>query len=323
LDLVKNAVFHAAVRQGLNADELYHEVWKPELDQRYWRTERRQGRLNRPRADLFLMHWLAMKLRQVIPATELFARFRQQVLDTAGSPPADELIRELRRDAQIMRGFDSQPAGSYEATFFDRLEVLDTSIVTPLVLLLFRDPRVTAARRRRALHILESWLVRRALMRLTVKNYNQQVPAMLDRVAADPEHADEALLGHLRSRFAQISRWPTDDEFKTYLTTRSLYGHVAAKRLVMALAAVEQSLYSTKVDLPHVPKTLSLEHVLPQDWEPHWPLPPDGDATAAARRRHERLHRLGNLTLTTAPLNAALSHTSAAAHFYFQTRRDR
>jgi hypothetical protein len=310
LDLVKNAVFHAAVKQGVDADQLYHEVWKPELDQRYWRTERRQGRLNRPRADLFLMHWLAMKLREVIPATELFPRFRQQILDAPASPPAQELIRELRNDAKIMRSFDTQPPDSYEATFFERLEILDTSIVTPLVLLLFRDSRISAPRRRRALQILESWLVRRALMRLTVKNYNQQIPAMLVGVARDPEHADEALLAHLRSRLAQISRWPTDEEFKAYLTTRSLYGHVAAKRLVMALAAVEQSLYSAKVDLPVVPKNLSLEHVLPQAWEQHWPLPAGMDRVEAGRRRQDRLHRLGNLTLTTTPLNASLSNAA-------------
>lgn len=309
LDLVKNAVFHAVVKQGVDADQLYHEVWKPELDQKYWRTERRQGRLNRPRADLFLMHWLAMKLREVIPATELFPRFRQHVLDAPASPPAHELIRELRNDAKIMRSFDSQPPGSYEATFFERLEILDTSIITPLVLLLFRDSRIPALRRRRALKILESWLVRRALMRLTVKNYNQQIPAMLDGVARDPEHADEALLAHLRSRFAQISRWPTDEEFKAYLTTRSLYGHVGAKRLVMALAAVEQSMYSAKVDLPFVPNNLSLEHILPQAWEQHWPLPAGTDPVEAGRRQ-DRLHRLGNLTLTTTPLNASLSNAA-------------
>jgi hypothetical protein len=310
LDLVKNAVFHAAVNQGVDADPLYHEVWKPELDQKYWRTERRQGRLNRPRADLFLMHWLAMKLREVIPATELFASFRERILKAQASPPARELIRELRNDAKIMRSFDNQPPGSYEATFFERLDILDTSIVTPLVLLLFRDSRIPAPRRRRALQILESWLVRRALMRLTVKNYNQQIPAMLNGVAGDPEHADEALLAHLRSRFAHISRWPTDEEFKAYLTTRSLYGHVAAKRLVMALAAVEQSMYSSKVDLPFVPSNLSLEHVLPQAWEQHWPLPAGADPVEAGRRRQDRIHRLGNLTLTTAPLNAALSNAA-------------
>jgi hypothetical protein len=310
LDLVKNLVFHEADRQGLNVDALYHDEWEKELDQGYWRTEKRQGRLKRPRADLFLMHWLAMKLRQVVPATELFALFRQRILGVPDPPAADDLIRELRRDAQTMRSFDHQPPGSVEATFFERLELLDSSVVMPLVLLLFRESRITPERRRRALRILESWLVRRALMRLTIKNYNQQVPVMLARVAADPEHADDVLLDYLRAGEGEISRWPGDDELKTYLTTRGLYNNVAGKRIVMVLAAIEQALYSSKVDIPVVPKTLSLEHVMPQSWEEHWPLPADEDAVVATERRQERIHRLGNLTLTAAPLNSALSNSA-------------
>jgi Protein of unknown function DUF262/Protein of unknown function (DUF1524) len=310
LDLVKNAVFHTAARQHLAVDALYHDVWKPELDQTYWRAERRQGRLNRPRADLFLMHWLGMKLRQVVPATELFTRFRQQILGTPTPPSADDLVRELCRDARILRSFDDQPAGSVEATFFHRLDALDTSVVLPLVLLLFRDRRISDQRRRRALAVLESWLVRRALMRLSVKNYNQQIPVMLTRVAADPAHADDALVEHLRSGVGQISRWPTDDELTHYLTTRPMYGNVAGPRLVMALAAVEHSLYTAKVDLPTVPDNLSLEHVMPQCWETHWPLPADSDLAEARQQRQDRLHRLGNLTLTAVPLNAAMSNDS-------------
>jgi hypothetical protein len=308
LDLVKNLVFHEADRQGMDVDALYHDEWEKELDQGYWRTEKRQGRLNRPRADLFLMHWLAMKLREVVPATELFSRFRQRVLGVPDPPAADGLIRELRRDAQTMRSFDHQPPGSVEATFFERLELLDSSVVMPLVLLLFRDNRIMPERRRRALRILESWLVSRALMRLTIKNYNQQVPVILARVAADPEHADGVLLDYLRKGVGEISRWPTDDELKRYLTTRGLYSNVAGKRIVMALAAIEQTLYTSKVDIPVVPKTLSLEHVMPQSWEEHWPLPADEDPAVAKERRAQRLHRLGNLTLTATPLNAALSN---------------
>src|SRR5207249_11788031 len=65
LDLVKNAAFRSAASQDLPVDHLYEEVWKPELDDDYWRRERRQGRLYRPQAELFLMHWLGMKLRKV------------------------------------------------------------------------------------------------------------------------------------------------------------------------------------------------------------------------------------------------------------------
>jgi len=309
LDLVKNVVFHEAERQSLDVEGLYHGVWEPELDQAYWRTEVRQGRLNRPRAELFLMHWLAMKLKEVVPATELFLRFRQRVIGAAAAAPrADELIRELRRDAEIMRSFEHQPPGSVEAIFFERLELLDTSAVMPLVLLLFRDARITLERRRRALRALESWLVRRALMRLTVKNYNQQVPVMLARVSADPEHADDVLIDYLRRGVGEISRWPSDNELRVALTTRGLYNNVAGKRIVMALAAIEESLYTSKVDVPVIPKTLTLEHVMPQSWEEHWPLPANDDPIVAKEEREARIHRLGNLTLTAAPLNAALSN---------------
>jgi hypothetical protein len=308
LDLVKNAVFHLAARQQLDIDGLYTTEWQTELDQPYWRQERRQGRLHRPRADLFLMHWLAMQLREVVPANELFTRFRQRILDAPEPPKADGLIRELRRDAQIMRSFENQPADSYEAVFFERLELLDTSVFMPLVLLLFRDPRISVETRRRALRILESWLVRRALMKLTLKNYNQQVPVMLARVSEEPENADEVLLDHLRSGVGEISRWPTDAELTAYLTTRPLYGNVATKRIAMALAAVEQSLYTSKVDIPSVPKSLSIEHIIPQSWEENWPLSQDGDRVELQTRREERIHRLGNLTLTAAPLNSALSN---------------
>lgn len=116
LDLVKNAVFHEASRQALDVDVLYAEVWRPQLDEEYWRQERRQGRLNRPIGELFLMHWLAMKLRQVVPATELFATFRERLLTTVPPPRMAELIPELVRDAKTMRSFDDQEPGSIEAT---------------------------------------------------------------------------------------------------------------------------------------------------------------------------------------------------------------
>ncbi len=54
LDLVKNAVFREAAKQSLDVDALYHGIWEPQLDDDYWRVERRQGRLYRPIGELFL-----------------------------------------------------------------------------------------------------------------------------------------------------------------------------------------------------------------------------------------------------------------------------
>lgn len=313
LDLVKNAVFHEAARQGLDVDALYETVWKPQLDDDHWRKNQRQGRLFRPRADLFLMHWLTMKLRRITPATELFTTFRKQILQATPPPDMDALIRELCRDAAVMRDFESKPAGSVEAVFFQRLDALDVTTVLPLVLLLFRESAISPERRTRSLQMLESWLVRRSLLRLTVKNYNVQVPALISRVADDPAHADEALLGELRAGTGEISRWPTDSELRDFYRSHDAYNNVGKPRLAMALAAVEQSLYSNKTDLLTIPTNLTLEHVIPQKWQDHWPLaeglsPEDEEAAREARLRS--IHRLGNLTLTAGPLNTALSNSA-------------
>ena len=318
LDLVKNAAFHQAARQGADTDTLYEQVWRPQLDDDYWRQERRQGRLNRPIAELFLMHWLTMRLDRLVPATELFARFRQHILGV--TTDADSLVREVCADAQVMRSFDTPPPRSPEAQFFSRLAALDAGTVLPIVLLLFRSPEVAEARRRRALRILESWLARRALMRLTAKNYNRLVPRLVARMKADLAHADDVLLDALSGGEGEISRWPDDAEFAEFLRTREVYGTVSAPRLVMALAAVETSLYTNKTEVPDLAGSLSLEHLMPQAWEPHWPItdtqgnPLEGPALddgAAARR--SALGHLGNLTIVTPAFNSSLSNAPWAA----------
>lgn len=313
LDLVKNVAFLEASRQGLDVDALYEEQWRPQLDDDYWRVEVRQGRLNRPRAELFLMHWLGMKLRRVIPATELFTTFRLDILQGAPRPKADDLVHELCRDASILRGFDDQAPGSPEALFFERLQVLDTTTVMPLVLYLFCEPTITPERRRRALAMIESWLVRRALMRLTGKNYNQQIGSMLEKMGHDPARADEIILDHLRSAAGEATRWPTDEQLLSYLTTRDAYYNIAQPRIAMVFAAIERSLYNNKVEALSIPPRLSIEHVMPQTRDHRWPLPEHGSPEERAQleaERNLRIHRWGNLTVTTLPLNSALSNSA-------------
>ena len=296
LDLVKNAVFNQASKQGLDVDALYEHVWKPQLDDPYWRKERRQGRLYRAQGELFLMHWLAMKLRRVIPATELFTVFRKDILQADPAPDMADLIRELCRDAQIMRSFDDQPEGSPEALFFARLEDMDTTTLLPLVLYLFRDEHVSGERRRRALALLESWLVRRTCLRLTAKNYNEQVAVLLGKVALDPGKADQVIRDHLCAKAGDINRWPGDDELIEILTTRDAYGTVAQRRLVMLLSGVERSLYTSKTEALSVPKGLSLEHLMPQGWDKHWPLTACHTADlTSADDRHTKCWELGCL----------------------------
>jgi len=310
LDLVKNSVFQEAFRQRERVDALYEEVWKPQLDDEYWREERRQGRLNRARGELFLTYWLGMRLRKVIPATELFAVFRKSVLNAEPRPSASDLVHQLTDHARVLRSFDRQPTGSVEALFFERLEELDVTTVMPLALLLFTRREIDALSRQKALQMLESWLVRRTILKLTTKNYTREVAELLEKVGNDPSRAAEIVHGHLAAAVGEGSRWPGDEEVLNYLTSHDAYGNIAGARLVMVLRAVERSLYTAKVDIPDVPRSLTLEHVMPQQWRQNWPLidVSDEEQVTRAADRDMRLHWLGNLTLATAGMNATLSN---------------
>ena len=255
-----------------------------------------------------------MKLRRVVPATELFSTFRANVLASVPPPTMAELIPEIRRDAHTLRGFDDQAPGSVEAIFFERLKALDTTTPLSLVLFLFREPAVSDERRRRALRMIESWLVRRMILGWTTKNYNKDVPVIIARAAR--RHLSEQMMTlreELRSGIRLISKWPTDDEVREYLLTRNVYGYRSQKRIVMLLRAVETSLYSSWVEPVSVPSDLSVEHVMPQQWAETWPLPsslaPEEHAEAEAAR-NAKLHLIGNLTLVTAAHNSALSNAA-------------
>ena len=306
MDLVKNAVFFGAQREKADVDRLNREVWEPQLGDEYWREDVRQGRLNRPRAELFLMHWLAMKLGRIIPATELYAEFRAHILGATDKSPTADLIHELCDDAAVLRGFDSQPPGSVEEQFFRHLDALDTTTVIPVALLLYRSPEITLEQRHTGLHALESWLVRRMLCGLATQGYNRLMADLLKAIKADIAHADDVIVEFLRSSDANSAIWPTNQMVTSFLTTRYIYGYISQKRIVMVLSQIEMLLRrNNKVeDIYTLPTNLTVEHLMPQTWREHWPLPADSDP----EDREARINQLGNLTLTSGSLNSSLSN---------------
>ena len=110
-----------------------------------------------------------------------------------------------------MRSFDDFEPGTPEGLFFSRLETMDTTTLLPVALFLFRSDELDLGRRQRALWALESWLVRRAILRLTAKNYNRTLTSLLQALKADVAEADEAVVRELRSSQANTAVWPSDD----------------------------------------------------------------------------------------------------------------
>ena len=218
VDLVKNLVFQRAQRseEEIDLDRLNAEHWAA-FDQKYWRDEIVQGRLKRPRAELFLMHWLTMRRAEEIHALHLYGTFKK-LLDLE-ERPVIETIAEFAADRDLYKSFFEQPPGSTAQRFFERLEVLDTTTAHPIALILFRSA-LPPERRDAALRMLESWLVRRMICRLTAQGYNRLFVDLVKQLREKDEPEDEVIYEFLSSSDADSARWPSDDELTT-VTARS------------------------------------------------------------------------------------------------------
>lgn len=104
-------------------------------------------------------------------------------------------------------------------------------------------------------------MTRRALTRLTSKDYNRQIPRLIDLIDADLEHADDVLLAALSSNTSHISRWPTDREVSQFLTNTDAYGVVGRARLVMAPRRGGDHAVLDQDRRHHHPPDLTVEHL--------------------------------------------------------------
>lgn len=306
-DLIKNFVFQQASRQRINPQRLYDTTWA-ELDADHWRDEVRQGRLRRPRIDVFVMYWLVMKLGREIASDRIYTAFR----DYARNSGADiaTLGKELADDARLYRSFDRLPPTSVPGRFSYRVgQALDQAVFTPVFLWLMRESNgVPEAQRDKALQTLESYLVRRALLRLTTANYNNLVLDLLAVLnSVDPATAGDALAAALVSEPSASRLWPDDASVRRELAVQQVYQAQRSSRLRMVLEALEDELRGRALsEGQECPRNLSIEHVMPQSWQDQWPLGDDSSTTDDERSR--RVQRLGNLTLVSGKANSALSN---------------
>jgi hypothetical protein len=96
-----------------------------------------------------------------------------------------------------------------------------------------------------ALAALESWLVRRAILRLTSRNYNRTLPSLLKAIKGDAASADEAMVRELRSSQANTVIWPSDDQIRPRLERGEAYGYIGQPRVRMLLEACELDIRDT------------------------------------------------------------------------------
>jgi GNAT superfamily N-acetyltransferase len=315
-DLIKNFVFQSLSDHGAAVEEMYRTHWQ-EFETGFWEAEVSLGRLRHHRSSVFLTHWLIAKTGKMTAAREVFADFKRFAEDAAPTPMA-AILEEIRAAAAVYRDFverSSTNAGPADrlALFGYRTGVLESEVVKPLVLWLLDPTQANVPEQQvdKAFGVVESWMVRRMLLRATTKNYNQVFEELLVALRATDRRAAGDVVERFFADQSSGSRyWPDDSEVRAELAVLPAYRRIGRGRLRMVLEAIEDELRGWKggksgLGGERVPRAkYSIEHVLPRKWQKHWPLPPGGTEAD----RDAWVHTLGNLTLLTGKLNGKVSN---------------
>jgi hypothetical protein len=133
----------------------------------------------------------------------------------------------------------------------------------------------------------------------------------------------ENLSRQLREHQGESTEWPTDGAFGEAWRSIYAYHTLNNPKVVHILKRLNDTYMGSKMEGLSFDMGLTVEHILPQQWIEHWPLPdgckglsqmelwtaePDDPRTQATKRRNAAVQTLGNLTILTQALNSAVSN---------------
>lgn len=319
-DLLRNFIFLRAARGGESQEPLYQEYWA-RFDDPFWREEVKQGRLLRPRSDLFMQHFLASRQTVEIPIRHLFAEYKNWIERQRPFATVREELETLARQREdFRRVLDPRREDPiYDLATF--LNAFDIRTSHPLLLALL-DARLSDAQWKAISIALESYLLRRAVCDYTTKNYNRVFLALTKNLRRDGM-TPESLISQLESQTGESVEWPSDETFRDAWNSAHAYKTLGSLKLTHILRRLNDSYLTGKMESISINSPLTVEHILPNDWQEFWRLPdgskgvpptelraadPADSRAAATRHRNAAVQTIGNLTLLTQKLNSAVSN---------------
>lgn len=315
-DLIKNLIFQRLLESGSDVESVYGQYWK-DFETGFWEMELNVGRVRYPRSSIFLNHWLISRTGEEVVAREVFSRFKSYA-DHDAQVPMTVLLTRIHRAAATYRGLVTS-ATTYTGPidrlglFGYRTGVLESEVIKPLLLFLLDAERAAIPddQLNKALDVVESWMVRRMLVRATTKHYNKIVSDLIGHLREkDRGTIGDAIEAYFAGQATGSSYWPDDAEVREELGALLAYRRLGRGRLRMVLEAIEDHLRGwrgtvNRMGSERVTRNqYAIEHVMPRKWATNWPLPPGVTDMA----RDQQIHTLGNLTLLTGKLNSRVSN---------------
>lgn len=321
-DLIRNFVFLEATNQRKPVEDLHLKYWY-DFDKRdekgnpsFWKQEEKTGRFYRLRMDLYIFQYLTLKTGREVTMGRLYQEFVDWWRST--KPDIENELKELNAYSSTFKGFYHPDITTRNGIFARRLRLMEVGTIYPLLLYLFqtRKDDISSEDLQGIVIDLESFLVRRMVCGLPTKNYNNLFLSWLASFKAMTKIDRQAVRSVLLQSDAETARWPDDSELEKAWMTRDVY-HGLGHRAKIVLEAIDLQLATSKQEQVHLTGALTLEHLMPQAWQPQdYPMPDapdDASRIAQSERRLMLMHTFGNLTLLTQALNSAISNGPFAA----------
>lgn len=312
-ELLKNYFFNR------NDLEDYETYWKSVFEKddetkNYWDREITAGRLRRTFIDLFFYSYLQIKIQQsdLNVRTEdkiefskveiLFESYKKLIKEY--DLDKKELLIEIKEYAELFKDNFNYDVIWQELTSdfgIERINAiifgLETSTLIPYVLFVLKN--VTDENERNELfEFIESYVMRRMVVKATTKNYNQ---LFTDRLISNEIISKEQFQEYLNSRNDKVNYLPNDVDLKRGFDNSILINKQSAGIIYLLESKIRnRSKHATQ--LLGI-SNYSLEHLMPKKWENKW-------ANVAGKEakdfRNFKLKTLGNLAIITQSLNASI-----------------
>ena len=258
-----------------------------------------------------------------IPIKHLFMEYKYWIDRTRPFATVTEELVTLARQRDQFRRIVAPRKGDVIfdlATFLDRFDI---RTAYPLLLFLM-DSNLSETEWARIAKVLESYLLRRAVVGWTTKSYNKiflSLTKTLRKTLATAKALEAALL----ELSGESSGWPTDNLFQQRWDDRPAYQELNNSRIVYILSRLNEEFFNHRNERLSIDSPLTVEHILPQNWIEYWPLASGEkgltwdelglvdaeDARAKqTKERNAAVQAFGNLTILTQELNSSVSNSA-------------
>jgi len=324
-DLIRNDIFR---RAGSERDELYKRYWRP-----------LEAGVEKDRLAQFMHCYLTSQKGSYVPIKHVYYEYKNWI--GGDDSPFDSNVEE---ELKVLHGSGvsfhdliepERDNPFYRIAVF--LKAFDVGAVYPFLLAVM-ERRVDEKTQKGISIIIESYLIRRHICGQDSGGYNRLFWELTRKLRGgfSTDRIADPIADFFRGKEGPSNEWPSDAKFKeAWIAPMDM---PASKYLEYILKMLNESYRSSMSEesdrdrkltreyiLPQqwIDRKLTREHILPQQWIDNWPLQsgekglseeeistitrpdPRVDAT---EKRNTALRTIGNLTILTQELNAALSN---------------